>query len=75
MDLATTRALKRKTQWDLRKITGIHQSKISLIEHGYIVPDDEEKAAIAEALEVAITEIDWPIVGYADKKFGKDHRR
>jgi hypothetical protein len=60
---ATTRAIKRKTQWDLRKLTGIHQSKTSLIEHGYIIPDDKEKAAIAEALGVAITEIDWPIIG------------
>ena len=67
MDLATTRAIKRTTQWELRKLTGIHQSKISLIEHGYIKPDDEEKAAIAEALGVAVTEIDWPI-------FGKDQK-
>ena len=60
MDLATARATKKKTQWDLRKATGIHQSKISLIEHGYIIPNDEEKAAIADALAVSVNEIDWP---------------
>lgn len=60
MDLATTRAMKKKTQWDLRRATGINQSKISLIEHGYIIPNDEEKAAIAGALRVAVNEIHWP---------------
>jgi DNA-binding XRE family transcriptional regulator len=60
MDLATARAIKKKTQWDLRKATGINQSKISLIEHDYIIPSDEEKAAIAGALRVAVNEIQWP---------------
>ncbi len=60
MDLQTARAMKKKTQWDLRKATGIHQSKISLIEHGYIIPNDEEKGAIAQTLGVAVNEIDWP---------------
>jgi hypothetical protein len=60
MDLSTVRAIKKKTQWDLRKATGINQSKISLIEHGYIIPSDEEKSAIAGALGVAVNEIQWP---------------
>lgn len=60
MDLATARAIKKKTQWDIRKATGIHQSKISLIEHGYVAPNDGEKSAIAKALGVTVSEINWP---------------
>ena len=60
MDLITARAMKRKTQWDLRKATGIHQSKISLIEQGYIIPNDEERSAIAVALGLTVDEIEWP---------------
>lgn len=60
MDLQTARAVKKKTQWDLRRETGYHQSKISLIENGYIIPTDEEKAAIASALGFTVNEIKWP---------------
>jgi len=60
MDLATARAVKKKTQWDLRKETGIHQSKISLIEHGYVVPTDGEKALIAKVLGYRANQIEWP---------------
>ena len=59
MDLVTARAIKKKTQWDLRKATGINQSKISLIEHGYIRPTDKEKSALAEALGFGVGEIEW----------------
>jgi transcriptional regulator with XRE-family HTH domain len=60
MELQMIRAIKKQRQWDLGRATGIHQSKISLIEHGYIVPSDEEKVLIADALEVTASEIDWP---------------
>jgi transcriptional regulator with XRE-family HTH domain len=60
MDLRVARAIRRQRQWDLRKETGIHQSKISLIEHGYVIPTDEERVAIAGALGVSVNEIDWP---------------
>jgi DNA-binding XRE family transcriptional regulator len=59
MDLVTARAVKKKTQWDLRKATGIHQSKISLIEHGYVVPTDKEKELIADVLGCRVDEINW----------------
>jgi len=59
MNLFEARAKKRKTQWDLRKETGIHQSKISLIEHGYVKPSETEKLAIASALGFHVDEIDW----------------
>ena len=52
MDLKTLRTSKRITQWDLRNKTGISQTKICLIERGYIEPRTEEKKKIATALGV-----------------------
>jgi transcriptional regulator with XRE-family HTH domain len=60
MDLITLRAKLRKTQWDLKVLTGIHQSKLSLIERGYIEPSKQEKELIARALGFSENEIDWP---------------
>ena len=60
MNLKTARALKGKNQWDLRKDTGIHQSKISLIEHGYVIPTNKEKELIADVLGFQVNEIEWP---------------
>lgn len=60
MELVIARKIKNKTQWDLRLLTGINQSKISLIEHGYITPTDSEKATIAGALGFNVNEIQWP---------------
>ena len=57
MDLTTARAMKRQTQWDIRKKTGIHQSKISLIERGYVTPSDNEKSLIARILGFQVDEI------------------
>ncbi|MDY6986958.1 MAG: helix-turn-helix transcriptional regulator [Thermodesulfobacteriota bacterium] len=51
------RARKRMTQFDLRLKTGIHQSKISLAENGYIQLTSEEKEKIARALNVSVNEI------------------
>ena len=59
MDLVTARVAKRKTQWDLRLDTGINQSKISLIENGYVEPNEHEKVAIAKALGVQVDDIQW----------------
>jgi transcriptional regulator with XRE-family HTH domain len=60
MDLVTIRAKTRKTQFDIRLATGIHQSKLSNIERGYVVPTAAEKRAIAKALRVPVAKIDWP---------------
>jgi hypothetical protein len=60
MDLTTARAMRRKTQWDIRKGTGIHQTKVSLMEHGYVIPNDREKTLIADVLGFRVDEIDWP---------------
>ena len=59
MDLITLRAKLRKTQWDLKLLTGIHQSKLSLIERGYIEPSEQEKDLIARAIGLSADEIDW----------------
>lgn len=59
MDLFEARAKRRMTQWGLKNMTGIHQSKISLIERGYIVPTLEEKEKIAQALGIPDGEIEW----------------
>jgi DNA-binding XRE family transcriptional regulator len=59
MDLIEARVRRRKTQWDIRKETGIHQSKVSLIERGYVVPSEKEKAMIAEVLGFKINDICW----------------
>lgn len=59
MILKEIREERGVTQWDIRIATGIHQSKISLIENGYVLPTDREKKKIAQALGVAVPEIDW----------------
>ena len=60
MQLSALRAVKGVTQWDLRIMTRINQSKISLIEHGYVIPSDKEKFLIAEALGIEVDKIEWP---------------
>jgi len=46
-------------QWDLTLITGISQSKISLIERGFVTPSDQDKKSICEALNIEQDSIDW----------------
>ena len=60
MNLYEARAKKRQTQWDLKKKTGINQTKISLIERGYVAATEGEKESIARALGFNAQEIDWP---------------
>jgi transcriptional regulator with XRE-family HTH domain len=55
--LKEIRAAKRITQFQLRLHTGIHQSKISMIENGLIEPKEDEKKKIAKALGVGAGEI------------------
>lgn len=51
-NLREVRAVRRITQFQLRVSTGIHQSKISMIENGLIEPREDEKQRLAKALEV-----------------------
>ena len=59
MDLKTIRAKKRVTQWDLRLKTEINQTKLSLLENGYLKPSEEEAKKIASALGVNVAEIQY----------------
>ena len=55
--LREIRARKKITQFRLRLMTGIHQSKLSLAENGYIELSAQEKRKIAKALSVQTDEI------------------
>lgn len=55
--LREIRVVKRITQFQLRVSTGIHQSKISMIENGLIEPRDDERRRLAEALGVRTEEV------------------
>lgn len=57
MKLKEARFKKNMTQGDIHRLTGIHISKISLIENGYHAPTDTEKAKIAKALSCKVSEI------------------
>lgn len=55
--LRELRVIKRITQFQLRLSTGIHQSKISMIENGLIEPREDEKKRLSKALGVRPEEI------------------
>ncbi len=50
MTLREARFFKGYNQWDISVRTGMHQSRISLIERGYVTPKEDEKKLIAKAL-------------------------
>lgn len=58
--LREVRVLRRITQFQLRVSTGIHQSKISMIENGLIKPSEDERRRLAKALGVGSEQI-WEI--------------
>ena len=60
MNFTEARFKKKLTQWDIQRLTGISQSKISLIERGYVSPSEDEKDRIASALGFGAREIEWP---------------
>lgn len=55
--LREVRVLKRLTQFQLRLQTGIHQSKISMLENGLIIPREDEQHKLAKALGMRPEEI------------------
>ena len=57
MTLKEARFFKGLNQWDISVKTGIPQSKLSLIERGYIKPREDEKKKIAKALNCKVTDI------------------
>ena len=58
MDLKEARFQKKLTQFDLRIKTGIHQSKISNFERGYLKPNKDEKKLLAKALGIKASDLD-----------------
>jgi len=62
MNLRTHRILKGYTQWDFGLKIGRSQTQISLMERGYIIPNDSERTRIAAILRVDGPDaIDWAI--------------
>ncbi len=55
--LREVRVINRITQFQLRLTSGIHQSKISLIENNLVVPTENERQLLAKALHVSVEEI------------------
>ena len=55
--LKKIRALKEMSQFQLRIATGIHASKISLLESGYMEPTADEKAKLAKALKTPVDKL------------------
>ena len=55
--LRETGVVKRITQFQLRIATGIHQSKISMIENELIEPLENEKKWLGRTLGVSVEEI------------------
>lgn len=59
MTLREARFRKGLTQFDLRIRTGIHQSKISLIETGYLLPTEVERKNLAKALNLRVDNLEF----------------
>ena len=55
--LRETRVVKKISQFQLRVLTGIHQSKISMIENGLIPPRNDEAEKLARALGARVEEL------------------
>ena len=58
--LYLARIRKRKSQLDVAIRCGFSQPKYSLIERGYVCPNEAEKSLIANALEIEAASIIWP---------------
>ena len=48
------------TQLDLFLKTGVSTARISMIENQKLIPSDEERVKLAEALGVEAGEVGWP---------------
>ena len=48
------------SQWKLAAVSGVHQSRISLIENGLTSARDDEKVSLCEALAINTWRIEWP---------------
>ena len=55
--LRELRVVKRITQFQLTLLTGIGQSKISMVENDLLSPTEDEKKRLAEVLGVKVRKI------------------
>lgn len=60
MKLREARFFTKVSQWELQRRTGVFQSRISVIENGYVAPREEEKIKLAKALGLKPEQIEWP---------------
>jgi len=66
--LKAVRALKSLSQWELAKITGIPNYRLSLIENGRIQPTEEEFSQIIDGLGVTEKELQELSEKFIDEK-------
>ena len=59
MDLREARFQKRRTQYDLWRLTGINAPRLSLAERGFVKLKKSEREAVAAALGVPVESIDF----------------
>lgn len=57
--LKQARVIKGFNQWYLARLTGSHQTTISLFENDFKVPSDDQKKKIAGILGFEVKQI-WP---------------
>ena len=62
--VAVFRKIFGLSQYDISIETKIHQSRLSLLERGYVKPKKKEKEAIADALGVQVEDIDWDVQNF-----------
>ncbi|MBL6978160.1 MAG: helix-turn-helix transcriptional regulator [Desulfobacteraceae bacterium] len=63
MNLKVLRTMRGYTQFDLTLKTGIRQSRISLMENGYIEPKRDEHQKIAKVLGVNGKDLEFGRMG------------
>jgi transcriptional regulator with XRE-family HTH domain len=63
LSLREIRFRRGASQYSIQRDSGVHQSRVSLIERGLVKPTDKEMGAIAQALGVDQRFIAWPVLG------------
>lgn len=59
MNLKELRFRKGLNQFDIQLLSGVHQSRISLIERGYVKPTSKELERLARALKVKPEDLEF----------------
>ncbi len=60
LTLSRARRMALMTQFDLGRLFGFSQAKMSLLERGQLPLDDETRSKIAEILGHGVDDIEWP---------------